>query len=668
VSPTRTIDTVRVVLVAETSLLHMNGVTNSLLHVLRHLEGAGHQARVIAPTAGALAADQRTVHGADVSLLRSVGLPSYPEVRLTFARARRLARVVSDFRPDVVHLASPFVLGWQALRAAELAEVPTVAIYQTDIPGYARRYGIPAAEPALTQHLARIHKRATMTLAPSSSAIGELQALGVDRVKLWARGVDGKMFHPGKRSEAWRRSVAPNGEVIIGYVGRLAPEKQVDDLRAIADLPGTRLVIVGDGPSRAALERALPDALFLGFQSGERLAEAVAGFDLFVHPGENETFCQTVQEALASGVPVVATGRGGPLDLVQNSRTGWLYRPGDLADLRARVLDLTGDHGKRRAFALEARDSVAHRTWASLCDELLGHYSDAIATRVPRPVLLSPRIPDAVEAPPRWSRYVALGDSITEGLCDDSRQVPGEFRGWADRLALLLAHAGERSEPLLYANLAVRSRTIPDVLDRQIPRALELGADLATILIGGNDMSRHASSAAALADRLAPGIARLRDSGCDVLLVTPFIPPSPFLWLLHDRTAALSREFRRVGAETGARVLDVAEDPDTCDPRRWASDRVHLSSHGHRALSYAAAVALGVPGARQLGALDAVMHHDPAEPAPEHLSTPAWMWTHVRPWLGRRLRGRTAGDGLLPKHDALVPVIPADPLGSPAAM
>lgn len=632
---------------------------------------------MIAPTAGAFAADARSVHGADVALLRSVGLPSYPEVRLTFARARRLARVVSDFRPDVVHLASPFVLGWQALRAAELAEVPTVAIYQTDIPGYARRYGISAAEPALTHHLARIHKRATLTLAPSSSAIGELRALGVDRVKLWARGVDGEMFHPSKRTESWRRTVAPNGEVVIGYVGRLAPEKQVDDLRAIADLPGTRLVIVGDGPSRAALERALPNAVFLGFQSGEKLAEAVAGFDVFVHPGENETFCQTVQEALASGVPVVATGRGGPLDLVQNSRTGWLYRPGDLADLRARVLDLTGDAGKRRAFAVEARDSVAHRTWASLGDELLGHYSEAIATRRPA-ITTSPRpaaapvpvaaVQDAVETRPRWSRYVALGDSITEGLCDDSRQATGEFRGWADRLALLLAHTGERSEPLLYANLAVRSRTIPDVLDRQIPRALELGVDLATILIGGNDMSRYASSAAVLADRLAPGIARLRESGCDVLLVTPFIPPNPFLRLLHDRTAALSREFRRVGAETGARVLDVAEDPDTCDPRRWAADRVHLSSHGHRALSYAAAAALGVPGARQLGALDAVMHHDPVEPSPEQLTTPAWMWTHVRPWLGRRLRGRTAGDGMLPKHDALVPVIPADPLGSPATM
>ena len=205
---------------------------------------------------------------------------------------------------------------------------------------------------------------------------------------------------------------------------------------------------------------------------------------------------------------------------------------------------------------------MAHRTWASLGDELLGHYRDAIATRVPAirtrlrdaaapsaHISLRVPIPDAVEAPPRWTRYVALGDSITEGLCDDSRQGPGEFRGWADRLALLLAHTGERSEPLLYANLAVRSRTIPDVLERQIPRALELGADLASILIGGNDMSRHASSAAALQTGSHRG-SSASATGCDVLLVTPFIPPSPFLRLLHDRTTALSREFRRVGAQT----------------------------------------------------------------------------------------------------------------------
>jgi phosphatidylinositol alpha 1,6-mannosyltransferase len=203
---------------------------------------------------------------------------------------------------------------------------------------------------------------------------------------MWRRGVDTARFAPGKRDDGWRASVAPGGERIIGYVGRLAVEKQVKDLAALAGIPNTRLVVVGDGPQRDALEAALPHAAFTGFLGGDHLARAVASFDLFVHPGEFETFCQTIQEAMASGVPVVATGRGGPLDLVENSRTGWLYEPGDLAAMRTRVQDLVGDDAKRRAFAVAAHASVQGRTWPALCTELVQHYADVIAgASVPPP-------------------------------------------------------------------------------------------------------------------------------------------------------------------------------------------------------------------------------------------------------------------------------------------
>lgn len=654
-------------------MLHTTGVTNSVTQVLRHLERHGHEVRVIAPRAVG-EPDDAGLPGTDVALLRSFPLPSYPDVRLTVAPVARLEAILREFMPDVVHLASPFVLGWQFLRAADHLGIPTVAIYQTDIPGYAQRYGIPLAAPALTQHVARIHKRATLTLAPSSSSVRELGDLGVERLELWARGVDAERFHPHRRSDAWRARHAPAGEVVIGYVGRLAPEKQVEDLRAIADLEGTRLVIVGDGPSRPALERLLPQADFLGFQSGDELARSIASFDLFVHPGENETFCQTIQEALASGVPTIATGRGGPLDLVQNSRTGWLYRPGDLGDLRARVADLAGDAGKRRAFAVAARASVEQRSWARLGDELLGHYRAAIRTRrladapaSARQVVAAAPPQPATPSRTHWSRYVAIGDSITEGLCDSSRQAAGEYRGWADRLAMLLAHGAARPEPLLYANLAVRSRTVGDVVERQIPRALELGADLVTVLIGGNDLSRGGVRPDRLADRLGRGLARLRATGADVLLVTPFVPPRPFLQVMHGRTTVFAQQLARVARETGCTLLDLTADPLHTDERIWADDRVHLGSHGHRVLSYRAAAALGLPGAAELGALDAAVHDDEGdETATAHLSTPAWLWTHARPWAGRRLTGRTAGDGLDPKHDALVPVIPAEPSGHPA--
>lgn len=356
----------------------MNGVTHSILRVLDHLQDRGDDVLVIAPsTQDGEAPDQ--VKGAAVHRLPAVPLAGYTNVRVAMGGVYRVKRILADYAPDVVHLASPFVLGWRAAQAAHQLGIPTVAIYQTEVPSYAARYGVPFLENWAWNRVENIHLLASRTLAPSTFALNQLRGRGIPRVQMWRRGVDTARFSPAKRDDGWRASVAPGGQRIIGYVGRLAVEKQVEDLAALAGIPNTKLVIVGDGPQRAALEEALPDAAFTGFLGGEDLARAVASFDLFVHPGEFETFCQTIQEAMASGVPVVATGRGGPLDLVENSRTGWLYEPGDLSALRARVLDLMGDDAKRRAFATAAHASVQDRTWPALCAELVRHYRDVLA-------------------------------------------------------------------------------------------------------------------------------------------------------------------------------------------------------------------------------------------------------------------------------------------------
>ena len=368
---------------AESFLPLMNGVTHSILRVLDHLQDRGDEVLVIAPSAqDGQAAVQ--VKGAEVHRLPAVPLAGYANVRVALGGVYRVKRILAEYAPDVVHLASPFVLGWRAAQAASQLGIPTVAVYQTEVPSYAARYGVPFLENWAWNRVENIHLLATRTLVPSTFALNQLRGRGIPRVRMWRRGVDTARFSPEKRDDGWRASIAPNGGRIIGYVGRLAVEKQVEDLAALTGIPNTRLVIVGDGPQRGALEEALPGAVFTGFLGGEDLARAVASFDLFVHPGEFETFCQTIQEAMASGVPVVATGRGGPLDLVENSRTGWLYEPGDLSALRARVQDLMGDDAKRRAFAAAAHASVQHRTWPALCTELVQHYTDAIeAVQVP---------------------------------------------------------------------------------------------------------------------------------------------------------------------------------------------------------------------------------------------------------------------------------------------
>ncbi|MDY6055744.1 glycosyltransferase family 1 protein [Micrococcus sp.] len=377
----------RVAVIAESFLPHMNGVTHSVLQVLRHLRTRGDEAVVIAPAAswaagwtqrGGAGQAPREVEGFRVHTLPSVPMSGYASVRVAAGTVSRVRGLLADFRPDVVHIASPFVLGWRAVQAAEELGVPSVAVYQTEVPRYAARYGAPWLEDVLWGHVARLHNTATLTLAPSSFTVRQLHRVGVRRVHLWARGVDSQRFHPAKRDEALRARLAPGGERLVGFVGRLAHEKQVEDLRVLTDLPGTRLVVIGSGPLREQLERQLPDAHFAGFQGGEDLARHVASLDLFVHPGESDTFGQTLQEAMASGVPVVAVGRGGPLDIVDSSRTGWIYPPGDLAQLRARVADLVHDDAKRAAFGRAARQAVQGRTWPVLCEQLVGHYEKAM--------------------------------------------------------------------------------------------------------------------------------------------------------------------------------------------------------------------------------------------------------------------------------------------------
>jgi phosphatidylinositol alpha 1,6-mannosyltransferase len=201
------------------------------------------------------------------------------------------------------------------------------------------------------------------------------------RTWLWARGVDTARFRPEHRDEALRRELAPNGELIVGYVGRLAPEKQVELLAGACGLDGVRVVVVGDGPSETTLNSALPGAVFLGRRTGDELARIFASLDVFVHTGPFETFCQTVQEAMASGVPVVAPAAGGPLDLVAHGRTGLLVPPRDAEAVRDAVSSLAADPALRTAYGAAARATVEGRTWATVGDQLIGHYADVLSAR-----------------------------------------------------------------------------------------------------------------------------------------------------------------------------------------------------------------------------------------------------------------------------------------------
>ncbi len=163
---------------------------------------------------------------------------------------------------------------------------------------------------------------------------------------------------------------------MVGFVGRLAPEKHVERLAALAGDPSVQIVVVGDGPDRENLRRLMPDAIFTGQLGGTALADAYASLDVFVHPGEHETFCQAVQEALASGVPVVGPDAGGPRDLISHCRNGYLLPTDRFTELLPSAVDALRQRDLRVQFGSAARRSVLHRTWPAICEELLRHYED----------------------------------------------------------------------------------------------------------------------------------------------------------------------------------------------------------------------------------------------------------------------------------------------------
>lgn len=367
----------RVAIVAESFLPNVNGVTNSVLRVLEHLRRTGHEALVIAPdTPRGEPSAERVYDGIRVHRVPSRMFPKVNSLPLGVPRPRMVG-VLRGFDPHVVHLASPALLGYGGLQAARYLGVPTVAVFQTDVAGFAESYGIGVASRAAWAWTRHLHSRADRTLAPSTAAMEDLAAHRIPRVHQWARGVDVTGFAPSARDGALRSRWSPQGKPIVGFVGRLAPEKHVERLAVLARRNDLQVVIVGDGVDRDKLRALLPSAVFTGALYGEQLAAAYASMDVFVHPGEHETFCQAVQEAMASGLPVVAPNAGGPRDLVAPYRTGLLL---GVDEFEAR-LEQAVDHllDERARYSLAARRSVLGRTWPAICDELLGHYAAVLA-------------------------------------------------------------------------------------------------------------------------------------------------------------------------------------------------------------------------------------------------------------------------------------------------
>jgi phosphatidylinositol alpha 1,6-mannosyltransferase len=365
----------RIALITETFLPDVNGVVTTLCQLLEYLQRHGHEALLFAPYDA-----PTSFAGAEIVPLHGVPLPMYPELKLTPPQPG-ITTHLRNFRPDLLHLVGTFFLGPSGSAAGQHLDLPLVASYHTDFPAYSGYYGLGLLRAFTYRYLRWFHNRCSLTLCPSSATLADLRAHGFRRLRLWGRGVDTVHFHPRHRSTAWRASVgAQQGERLLLWVGRLASEKRLDLLaHALRGLDRVRLVVVGDGPARPVLERSfagLP-VTFTGYLRGEALATAYASADVFVCPSDSETFGQVLQEAMASGLPVVAARAGGALDLVREGITGTFFSAGSASDLHMRLRELLDAPDRLAVLGRNGCAAAEQRSWGQILDQLVQQYQVA---------------------------------------------------------------------------------------------------------------------------------------------------------------------------------------------------------------------------------------------------------------------------------------------------
>jgi glycosyltransferase involved in cell wall biosynthesis len=367
----------RVAIVTETFLPKVDGIVTRLRNSVDQLCRLGDEVLVVCPEGGL-----REYKGAAVHGVPGLALPLYPEIKACFP-GPSVGRALKGFKPDLIHVVNPVLLGLGGIAYARIRGIPLVASYHTHLPLYLRRYGLGVLEGPAWSFLRAAHNQARMNLVTSTAMRDELADRGIRALELWRRGVDTETYHPGLASREMRERLGQRDPAspLLLYVGRLSVEKDIERIKPIlAALPGACLALVGDGPHRPALEGhfAGTATCFVGYLGGRELAEAYASADVFVFPSRSETLGLVLLEAMASGCPVVAARAGGIPDLVEEGVGGYLFDPEDEGGAVAAVRRLLADREAHASLRLKARKEAEKWDWASATRQLRGLYQSAI--------------------------------------------------------------------------------------------------------------------------------------------------------------------------------------------------------------------------------------------------------------------------------------------------
>lgn len=361
----------RIAFVTETWLPSTDGVVTRITATVRELRSAGHEVLVIAPGP----AEERYA-GAEVRTVPTIGFSWIYGGKRWGLPLPRVGKALREFQPDVVHVVNPVLLGIAAVLSARRAGFPLVASYHTNVARYAAYYKLGWLAPVIWWLLRRLHGRAAVNLATSTSTCDELRGQGIERVRLWPRGVDLELFSPARRGQD-----DPARPAVALYVGRLAAEKGLHLLESLAAPDGcVRLVLVGDGPARSGLATRLPapTVSFTGLLHGPELAAAYRAADVFVFPSTTETLGLVMLEALASGLPVIAHDSPASREILGGCQAGKLFTADHAHLLPAMVRQVRSANATGQLSSL-ARAEAEKWSWPAATEALLSCYREVIS-------------------------------------------------------------------------------------------------------------------------------------------------------------------------------------------------------------------------------------------------------------------------------------------------
>ena len=361
----------------------VDGVALTLNRLVSYLEADDVPVLVFAPTI-----DEPPIeHAGTLAPASSIPMKGRPEYRISLGLSPSSAEALDRFAPTIIHIATPDLLGLQALIYARIRKIPVVASYHTHFSSYLEYYRMARAEKAMWAYLRWFYGHCSQLYVPTRSMADVLAEHGItEGVQLWPRGVDIRQFNPDMRSMAWRRDVGfDDDDIVITFVSRLVVEKGLDVFADVmkqlkAGGEPVRCLVVGEGPAREMLEEAVPRAVFLGHQEGDDLARAYASSDIFLFPSETETFGNVTLEAMASGVPTVCADATGSSSLVLDGQTGYLVPGRDTDAFAERVRGLIHDVERRRNMGEAARAEAETYSWRLILGRINAYYDTVLAS------------------------------------------------------------------------------------------------------------------------------------------------------------------------------------------------------------------------------------------------------------------------------------------------